>query len=257
MKKLMTISLTALVLFGASAGISWWLHKGSALAEEPVPAPDEAAKSNPESSTKNRSTASGARPAEPGLQRAAARVPYSPAAEEAVQLANGLRDRLAAVREHESQVNAREKQMELVLEDIRGERSAIDALRKTLNDELKAADDRISTIEQKRAEVEEQGKAVSTKVKEMEARVLRMGEMENGNVHKIAEVVNTMAPESTAKILQQLADTGKIDTSVKLLSCMKPAQAAKVLAELSDPGLAAQFVEKLKDLQKSPATTKK
>jgi flagellar motility protein MotE (MotC chaperone) len=257
MKKLLTISVTALILFGASASVSWWLHKDNPSTQEPAPTHDETASSGLDIPGKTRAALPGAKGAEPSLQRAAVRTPYSPAAEEAVQLANGLRDRLAAVRERENQLAAREKQLEMVFEDIKGERSSVDALRQQLSDELKAADDKIGAIEQKRADVEEQGKAVTTKVKEMEGRLVQVQQLENGNVQKMAEMINTMAPESAAKILQQLADTGKIETAVKLLSCMKERQAAKVLAELSEPGLAAQLLEKLKDLKRVAPIGKK
>ncbi len=204
MKKLLTISLTALILFGASASVSWWLHKDNAAAQEPAGAHDETASGGPDNLGKARQSVLGARAPSHPCKRAAARTPYSPAAEEAVQLANGLRDRLAAVRERENQLSAREKQLEMIYEDIKGERSSVDALRQQLSDELKAADDKIGAIEQKRAEVEEQGKAVTSKVKEMEGRLVQVQQLETGNVQKMAEMINSMAPETPPKYFNNL-----------------------------------------------------
>ena len=58
-----------------------------------------------------------------------------------------------------------------------------------------------------------------------------------------------------AKILQQMADTGKMDTAVKVLAAMKPAKASKVLSEMPDSSLAAQLLEKMKSLKPAPGTT--
>ena len=98
---------------------------------------------------------------------------------------------------------------------------------------------------------------MSGNVKELEDRLVKIEELESGNVQKMAEMINTMEAASAAKILQQLADTGKMETAVKLLGMMKERQAAKVLAEMSDPALAAQLLEKLKDLKRTPAQAKK
>ena len=98
---------------------------------------------------------------------------------------------------------------------------------------------------------------MSGNVKELEDRLLKVEEVENGNVQKMAEMINSMESGSAAKILQQLADTGKMDTAVKLLRMMKDRQAAKVLAEMSDPALAAQLLARMQEVKPIPAPNKK
>src|SRR5262249_7831327 len=163
----------------------------------------------------------------------------------------------ASARERETQIAARQKQLELIYQDIRGERAAIDELRKQVNEELRAAKEAAATTDHKKGELEEQKKKVGGQLKEMEDRLIQGDDVENGNVQKIAEMINTMAPESAAKILQQMADTGKMETAVKMLGLMKERQAAKVLAEMTDPALAAQLLEKLKGLKRSGSASKK
>lgn len=252
MKKFMVIALVGGVLFGLSAAGSWYMHKSKVPPEE---AQADATSTGTEfvgKSERNSATA----PAASGAQRTAVRPPHTPGAEEVVQLANTYRDRLASVKEREAQLAARQKQLELIYQDIRGERSAIDELRKQVTEEMKAVKEQMNNLDNKKTEVEDQRQKVSTQVKEIEDRLLRVEDIETGNVQRIAEMLNTMAPDAAAKILQQLSDTGKIDTAVKLLGMVKERQAAKILAESQDAALSAQLLERLKDL-KRPATTKK
>jgi flagellar motility protein MotE (MotC chaperone) len=90
----------------------------------------------------------------------------------------------------------------------------------------------------------------------MQGQLIEMDKAESANVQKIAEKINLMQPEAAAKLIQQLADTGKMDTAVKMLGDMKDRQAAKILSEMTDPGLAAQLVDKLKSLRPASAKPK-
>jgi flagellar motility protein MotE (MotC chaperone) len=256
MKKVLSLGLTALVLFGLSAAASWIL-RGHTTAGESSPSAD-ATTAEPLELPGKSYGGSGAAPGRgEAAQRVAVKAPYSPGAEEAIQLANTLRDRLTATKERETQLAARQKHLELIYHDIRSERAALDEIRKQVSEELKATKEAAGTVERRNSDLEEQRQKVSGRVKEMEDRLIKVEDLENGNVQKMAEVVNTMAPESAAKILQQLADSGKMETAVKLLGLMKERQAAKVLAELPEPALAAQLLEKLKDLKRPTPPVKK
>ena len=175
---------------------------------------------------------------------------YAVGVEEAAQLAAGLRDRTIVVREREMQMAVRKKQLELVQEDIRSERAAMDDLRKQVTEEMKAAEERLAAAERAHAEVEHERQTMNGRVTQMEVQ-------EKDNIKKMGSMYDSMAPESAAKILQQMTDTGKMDTAVKLLGVMKERQAAKVLAEMSDPSLAAQLSEKLKGLKRPASQPKK
>ncbi len=111
----------------------------------------------------------------------------------------------------------------------------------------------IQGVEKQRSNLDEERQKISRNTQEMEGRVLQLQKEEHDNLKKMSGMYNSMAPESAAKILQNLADTGKMDTAVKVLGLMQERQAAKVLAELTDAGLAAQLVEKLKGLRRTPA----
>jgi flagellar motility protein MotE (MotC chaperone) len=267
MKKMFMILLIAVTMFGAAAGFSWkWRQmkttaaKSSGLGNANENSPNDAGDfpepatlpvsrgGNPQVLTRN-----GIAKAEPAYDppaRVAAQPTYSPSVEETVQLASSLRDRAALVREREYNLNARQKQLEMVIEDIRSERAAIDELRRQLDDILKVGEEQMADVERRRTELE-------IKQQNIDGRVTEMAGQEKDNIKKMGSVYDNMAPESAAKIIQQMADSGTMDTAVKLLAVMKERQAAKVLAEMPDPSLAAQLSERLKDLKRPAATAKK
>src|SRR5947209_88773 len=130
MKTLITISLTALVLFSVSAAASWlWLSSKTPPAEKAT-AGEKAELGKLPSGALSAPGTSGP------PQKTAVKPPFTPGTDEAVQLANNLRERLAGVREKEAELTARQKQLEIIRQDIRGERAAIDELRKQVNEEL-------------------------------------------------------------------------------------------------------------------------
>ena len=253
MKKLLIVGVTSLILFGVSASASYfWQQNQKHGHRESV----EHAASTPRESAHPRkpSTASKAPdPSESAPPRAAVRPAYNAGAEDIARMTNELRTRLTAVREREEQLTARKKQVELVHEDIRGERVALDELRAQVKSEMEALNDALQNVEKQHGTLEEERQKISKNTQEMEARVLQLQKEEHANLKKMSGMYNSMSPESAARILQNLADTGKMDTAVKVLSLMQERQAAKVLAELTDAGLAAQLVEKLKSLRRTPA----
>jgi flagellar motility protein MotE (MotC chaperone) len=251
MKKLLIVGVTSLILFAVSASASYfWQQKqkhGHTESAEHV----ESAHKEPASHGKPSATSTSHSSSE-SVPRAAVRPAYNPGAEEIARMTNELRSRLAAVREREEQLNARKKQVELIQEDIRGERTALDELRTQVKSEMDALNEALQNVEKQRGTLEEERQKISKNTQEMESRVLQLQQEEQGNLKKMSGMYNSMSPESAAKILKNLADTGKMDTAVKVLGMMQERQAAKVLAELSDAGLAAQLVEKLKSLRRAP-----
>jgi flagellar motility protein MotE (MotC chaperone) len=257
MKKLLAIGLVTFLLFGASAGVSWYLKEHNPLNVSAQPAQDAASQSSDhrfvlpiQGDDSNQPGGSG--------QRSVARPSYSAGAEEAVQLATSLRERLASVREKENQLALRQKNLELVYEDISGERSAIDDLRKQVGEELVALEEKMVGVEKRYSETVQQRDETSSRLAQMKKDVTQLEGVEQVNFTKMANTCDSMEPESAARILEQLANSAKMDTAVKLLAQMKERQAAKVLAALpADSGLAAQLLDKLRSYRKPAASAKK
>jgi flagellar motility protein MotE (MotC chaperone) len=254
MKRFIVSSLVIIVLFAMSASGSWmWRHMKAASPEQA----EDAEKTPGPTTAGHVPLAASSVALETPAPKVAVRAPYMPGTEDAVQLASSLRDRMTSLREREAQATTRQKQVELIYKDIRGERAAVDELRKQVGDELKAVEAQTAKLEQRFTELEQQRQATSQQVSDLEKRQVNLEGTEKKNVEKMGDIYNSMAPESAAKILVQLANGGNMETAVKLLGVMKERQAAKVLAELPEP-MAAQMLEKLKGLKRtaSPAPPK-
>jgi flagellar motility protein MotE (MotC chaperone) len=251
-KQIFQLLVVAVTMFGITAGASWtWQKAKSTEVESSAPekaAVRHASDDSDEPPESTRLAQNRAAPADEAPVRVAVQTTYSPGVEETVRLASSLRDRSTLVREREDQLMARQRQLELVIENISSERAAIDELRNELEGALKAGEDHLAEVQRQRTDLE-------IKQQNIEGRVTEMAGHEKDNIKKMAGMYDNMSAESAAKIIQHMADGGTMDTAVKLLSVMKERQAAKVLAEMSDPSLAAQLSERLKDLKhsKSPA----
>lgn len=75
------------------------------------------------------------------------------------------------------------------------------------------------------------------------------------NLKKMITVVDTLPPDDTAKILEELVQKGRTEAVVAILNAMKPRQSAKVLTAITEkqPALAADLVERLKRFKKDEA----
>ncbi len=256
MKKIILLGLAALLLFGLSASVSWVLRNSktppanSGAREElpPLKFPDRT----------DRDPAAQKKPSGPSSPLpSAARPPFTAGTDEAVQLAASLRERLTAVREKEAQQSARLKQLELIYLDISGERGAVDELRQQVKDELRAVDEKMAAVEKKVSAAEQNRQSNTRREADLQKNLLELEGVEQKNIKRMAEIYNSMEPESAARILEKLA-TKELDTAVKIVGEMKERQAAKLLAALPpDSGLAAQLLEKLKGFKRPSAPVNK
>jgi flagellar motility protein MotE (MotC chaperone) len=253
MKKLLVLGITSLVLFILSASASYFWQQE----QKSFSATDTACEDRPASkeTTKPAPVPCAGGGHDDNHPRSAVRPADNPGTEEIARMTSELRSRLASVREREEQLTAQKKMIELIQKDIRGERIALDELRSQIKSELEALNKAVEGVEKQGSNLDEERQKISKATQEMEARIVQLPEEEQDNLKKMSGMYNSMSPEVAAKILQNLADTGKMDTAVKVLGQMEENQAAKVLAELTDAGLAAQLDEKLKSLRRIPASS--
>lgn len=255
MRMWITFGFTALLAFGLSATISYFWHQYriSTTEEGSLPskrteemALEEEPRSIPKPGSVTKTTAGAT-----GSARPAVRPSYSPEAEEAAQLAQKYRDGLREVADQKKQLEARQKQLDLIFQDIRTERSSIEDLRRELSNQLKAAEEERTALDRKLQEIQEQQQVTTKKEKDLEKTLTSVQGTEEKNLKREAEIFGTMEPASAAKILQQMVKEDKLDTAVSLLGMMKERKAAQVLAELNDSSMATQLLEKLKRLKKA------
>jgi len=209
----------------------------------------------------------------PYVPPVAARPPYVAEGDEAGQLITALRARVKAVDEAEVRLAERQSALKLIFDDLRSEQISATKIRQLVLDELgessrlvdeslqsRRADD--AALRAARDEQESLRKQLETlrqsapKVHDAAGITDTSGSLEeNANLKKLAAVYDTMPPENTAKVFQQLVKNSRTAAVVSLLNAMKERPTAKVLALISeaDPVLAADLTERLKRLKKDPA----
>lgn len=267
MKNFIMAVFFGLFMFGLSAAGSWfWQQKQMAMSPAAPPdageQKDESAAEQPE----EEKTDAHEPPVPPTARRPLTDRPLNPHADEqpepraathssftglddTVQLAASLRERMATVRERESQLVQRQAQVEIILRDIHEQRLAIEELRKQVNQEYVAVEEHLAAAERERSELSAQQQSLDDRVTEVDS-------VEKEGTKRLASVYDGMAADRAAKILEHMVNSGNMDTAVKLLGSMRERQAAKVLGEFQDTSLAAQLSEKLKGLKKPTAKPK-
>ena len=244
MKNILIMGLAALLFFSVSAGLSLWLN-GPVVKADPAAADAKVAPRK----VKDKGKSAGDEH-EPDMSKPIVRPKPQPGSEEVGQLASKVNDQLSVIRDREARVERRQAQLDLIIQDIRAERGVIDGLRRSATVEIKNLGDKIAELEQKANELEQKRQATSKSATELKSKQGEQEENERQNYGKIGNMYDNMPPENSAKILQQMADMGKMEMAAKTLSQMKERQAAKVLAEISDPAVAAQLLEKMQGLKR-------
>lgn len=248
MKQFVILGVVASALFAISASLSLWLQQTKApITEESA---DKGTKKPPEKKTESGEVTS------PIVQP----LPQG-GTEDVAKLAASLKEQLSQLKEREALLNRRQAETEILMQDVRSERESVDALRKEVTKELKRVLDAMSELDSRTAEFNTQLKSVEQekqdtlkKVEDLKKRAIELSATEDKNLGKMGSIYDAMPAEDAAKIFQQLADSGKMDTAVKFLSSMKETKAARALSEVQklDPGLAAQLLDKMRSIKKTP-----
>lgn len=233
MKNMALMGLSAALLFAISAGLSLWLNP---------PKSDEAATTSAKAGAhKNRSTGEGD---EEKTRVPRAVIPPTPSGDvsESARMAEQLQGDLARVAKREEDIDRQQDLYRFVLDDIRGEMELLQGLWKRALQTKPAESVKSPTAPppftppEKKDEAKKPAEPVDPK-----------------SLGKATGISESMPPENAARIIEQMARAGKVDTAVQLLAKMNPRQAARVLAAVTDEKLSLQMFEKLLEARQ-PAT---
>ena len=254
MKKLIAVALVGVVLFSASAGVSWYLKQEQEKIAESAEVP---AGVTLKPGKEIRPFAAPTPEAKPGgtAPRPAIRPPHNPQAEGVAQMASNLRNQTEAVQNRERQLAIRQKNMDVIYQDLSKERQTITDLQKQVNEEMKALMNKLASLEQKATEVDQQHSKMVEKVQEIKKNISEFDNVEQNRIKQMAAIYDTMEPESAAEILMHMVDSGKLDTAVKILATMRERQAARILSQVQDRTVAVELLDRLKGLKKATPTT--
>jgi hypothetical protein len=226
MRNLALMGISAVLLFAISAGLSLWLNP---------PKTEETAKTKKSGEGKKESAESGeerARTPRPVVQP-------TPTGDvtEAARMSDQLQNDLARVKSREDEVDRQQDMYRFVLEDIRNEMELLQTLWQRAVDRVPVKPDSPPTT------------APAPTIPSKDEPKKPSDKIDPKGLGKASGMTDSMPPENAARLVEQLARTGKVDTAAQLLSKMNPRQAAKVLAAIADEKMSMQILEKVLELR--------
>ena len=241
MKNYLILGLASLLLFSVAAGLSVWLQQSKAqVAEDKEKDKDKDAKKGLKDDKEKPAKAEAPKDKSADPVKATPTDPLGVAADQKLEG--------QALKNREARLEKRQAQVELILQDIRTQRDEVDKTGKQLANEMKL-------LVARAAEVDVQPDPTTAKKPIFaEPRPPQADPGEKKNIERLAVMYEAMPPETAAKIFQEMADRGNMDTAVRVLVQMRERQAGKVIAEIPDAALAAQLMEKIRQM-KRPAVT--
>jgi flagellar motility protein MotE (MotC chaperone) len=244
MSRMIKFFSIAVVLFSVAAAASWYLQ-----GQQSPPENEE----TPAKHTAERPHGKAAGHDAPA-PRLLARTSSSPDADRFTQLAATLQAQQEALKNREQHVVVREKQLDLIHEDIKKDQKKLDAVRKEVEEELQLVQEKLDLLEKRTGEGAKDREKTEAQLNELRQATLEVTDLESKNLKQVAGIYDKMDPEAAAQNIQQMTEKGGLDTAVTILANMRERQAANLLGELSklDAGIAAQVFERMRYL-KTPA----
>lgn len=245
MKNMIILGLVALLLFSVSAGLSAWLMPTKTTASNDETSPIKKITKKSESSD-DKDHAS-----KPSATDSHAKNEKS----DHDSLGIDAKSKDGSLEIRDELLKTRQARFEVIQQDIRQERDALESLMKKVVAEMKLAQAVLAEVETKTAELEASKSAIVKAKAEIPKKSPESEADEKYSTQKTATMLDNMPAENAAIVVQQMADTGKLDSIVKTFGLMQERKAAGILAELTktDPGLAAQLIEKTKGLKRPSA----
>lgn len=240
MKTLLTAAIAGVILFAASASVSWYL-----MNQNIEPVETEVADLDPAAEV-------GVPPIGDGVdkqeQMPVALRPNVPITVEAVlELSDSIRKKERELIEREKQVKKAEDNIKLLFEDLKIERDQLTALAQRIESKLQQADGRVAEL---RIENEE----LSTKSQQLSQMLQNKKGKGEEELDEIEERVKKAKPwfdglesEQAASYLKTFANEGELEFAAKLLDSMDKRDVAEILQILNDPIFVDQILKTLSE----------
>lgn len=242
--------IVAIILFGMSAGVSWYLQS-----KMKKPNDEAKGKHDPGNEKVLKEPDFSHAPPKKEVKDDGHSKPssvYLPESESLTQMSASLKAQMDAIKSKEKQLTVRQKNIEAIYEDLKKERGELDELRKKIAEEMKLLNEKIDFLEKKSAETQTERQKVTDRTKELKQTLLEVDDAERSRIKQIANMVEGMQPDAAGRTLMALAEDGKMDMAVKVVASMKEGKAARILSEIGDDAFAAQMINKLRSLKAPP-----
>jgi flagellar motility protein MotE (MotC chaperone) len=248
MGRMVVLLSIVMILFGVAAGASWYLQSQQTKDHEPTPvADDKKSKKTGGDLLPKQSVGEGA------LPKPLIRATPSPDTERLSQFAASLQNQQEALKLREQQVGVREKQMDIIHDEIKKEQKRLDGVKKKIDEEMAALVQMLEKVEKSAADGRDVTKSLAAEKTYLQQTTIGIEDLEWQNLKNQSKTFEKMDPEAAASFVTNLVDKGNMDTAAKILSMISNRKAAEIFKEINtqDPKLPPILIERIL-LIKSP-----
>jgi vacuolar-type H+-ATPase subunit I/STV1 len=241
MVRMIMLLSVIIILFGVAAGASWYLQSQQTKDHDTPSAAEEKKKANPSAGAVKPSVGESAAP------KPLIRATPSPDTERLSAMAASLQNQQELLKAREQQVAVREKQMDIIHEEIKKEQKRLDGIKKKIDEEMLALMEKIEYLEKRTATHGDERKSLDTQKRDIEQATLQVEGQEWVNIKAQSKMYDKMEPAVASAMLTSLVDDGKLDLAAKILVHVERRQIAAIFAEMykNEPKLPGQIYERM------------
>jgi hypothetical protein len=250
MKSLIGAVMVGIVLFAASAGVSWFLVNQSAESQtDEITAVDE---TDPASAFPE--------PIKDGEKVDAMPVairPDTPVTVEAVtKLAQSIMKKEQSLFDSQQQLHKEERRINLLFVDLKRERDELMAFGERIDAKILQAREATELLKQQSQALNDQTKVLSTLEKKTGKTSTDAAEDQvDRRVQTVKKWFKSQEPEQAAKYLKEFVNNGDLEFAARLLDTFSDRQIPKILTALNDVPLATQLADALLDDDEEDSST--
>jgi flagellar motility protein MotE (MotC chaperone) len=173
--------------------------------------------------------------------------------EQLVQEWAKLHEREESVGKQEQQLSSRRRSLDIIKDDIKGEREEIEKLRKELNEQAEGTREDLGAAEKRVKDLEQKTEEEQKLLKDAKKGVYEVDNVRSGGAKRVSAIADTTEPAQAALILENMIESGNsgLMTAAQILAGMKDRRAAQVLSAMQDKSMAADLLEKMVGLKQA------
>lgn len=237
MRNILIAIVTSLLLFGLSAGTSFYINRPLEIeGADKEPAVEIANPDEPFS--------------EPPIEKMEPQLPVALRPDQALtidavkQMAEAAAKRQQQLDEYEKQLKKEEQRVQLLFEDLKREKKELTAFSEGIEGKIRALDEMTLKLQEVASKVENDKKELKSLEKKHGVDSVKRDELQS-KVDTVKGWFSSLEAQQAADILVDKANQGDLEFAASLLHSMQDRQKAKILHAINDPTLVNQLIDSL------------
>ena len=237
MKNIVIAIMTSLLLFGLSAGTSFYINRP--LEIEPVEEEPTVELADPDQPF-----------SEPPIKQKEPQLPVALRPNQSLtidavrQMAEAAEKRQQQLDEYENQLKKEEQRVQLLFDDLKREKKELTAFADGIEGKIRALDEMTIKLQEIAKTVESDKKELQSLEKKHGVDSVKSDEMQ-AKVETVKGWFSSLEAQQAADILMDKANQGDLEFAASLLHSMQDRQKAKILQAINDPTLVNQLIDSL------------